>query len=135
MIADTGPIVALLDESDAHHSWAIKCFKNLRPPLFTCEAVLCEAFFLLRRFPPGQHTLLTMLSRGSFTLPFNLSDHLPEITKLLKKYHDTPMDFADACLVRMVETSKETKVWTIDSDFRVYRLSNRRVVPLLAPWS
>jgi predicted nucleic acid-binding protein len=54
---------------------------------------------------------------------------------LLVKYEDTPMDFADACLVQMAETSREAKVWTIDSDFKIYRLSNRRVVPVLAPWS
>ena len=135
MIVDTGPIVALLDESDAHHSWALKCFKNLKPPLLTCEAVLCEAFFLLQRFPPAKSTLLTMIARGSFTLPLNFNDHLRDIPKLLEKYHDTPMDFADACLVRMAETTRDTKVWTIDSDFKIYRLSNRRIVPVLAPWS
>jgi uncharacterized protein len=135
MIVDTGPIVALLDESDAHNSWARECFKSLTPPLLTCEAVLCEAFFLLQRYPPGKSMLVKMISRGSFTLPIDFNDHLPDIAKLLEKYADTPMDFADACLVRMAETTRDSKVWTIDSDFRIYRLSNRRIVPVLAPWN
>jgi predicted nucleic acid-binding protein len=135
VIADTGPIVALLNESDAHHSWARECFKTLEPPLISCEAVLSEALFLLQRFPRGKRMLLKMISGGAFSLPFRLTEHLSETTKLLEKYHDTPMDCADACLVRMAETSKDTKIWTIDSDFKIYRLSNRRVIPTLAPWN
>lgn len=135
VITDTGPIVALLNESDAHHSWARECFKTLEPPLISCEAVLYEAFFLLQRFPPGKRMLLRMIAGGAFTLQFRLNDHMTEIAKLLEKYDDTPMDFADACLVRMAENSKHTKIWTIDSDFKIYRLGNRRVVPVLAPWS
>lgn len=135
VIVDTGPIVALLDGSDSHHSWARECFRHLAPPLATCEAVLCEAYFILQRFPPGRQTLLAMIAGGAFSLPFRVGDHLPDITKLLAKYSDTPMDFADACLLRMAETSRDHKVWTVDSDFKIYRLNNRRVVPVLAPWS
>jgi predicted nucleic acid-binding protein len=135
VIADTGPIVALLDGSDSHHSWARECFRHLAPPLATCEAVLCEAYFILQRFPPGKRTLIRMISGGAFSLPFRVGDHLPDIAKLLVKYSDTPMDFADACLLRMAEIASGPKVWTIDSDFKIYRLNNRCVVPLLAPWS
>jgi hypothetical protein len=44
------------------------------------------------------------------------------------------MDFADATLVRMVELLPSAIVWTVDSDFQVYRQSNRKVIPTLAPW-
>jgi predicted nucleic acid-binding protein len=135
VIADTGPIVALLDESDTHHPWARECFKHLAPPLLSCEAVLCEAFFLLRRFPPGKRTLLRMVSGRAFSLLPSMTDQLPDIAKLLVKYDDTPMDFADACLVRMAEITREPKIWTIDSDLKIYRRHNRQIVPVLAPWS
>jgi predicted nucleic acid-binding protein len=135
VIADTGPVVALLDPSDGHHSWARDCFKRLAPPVATCEAVLCEVHFLLRRFPPGRRTLLKLISGGTFSLPFQVGNHLADLAKLLMKYEDTPMDFADACIIQMAEASRDAKVWTIDSDFKIYRLSNRRVVPVLAPWS
>ena len=135
VLADTGPIVALLDESDSHHPWARQCFKHLAPPLLTCEAVLCEALFLLRRFRPGRRQLLRMISGGTVSIDPCLGHRLPDIAELLEKYDDIPMDFADACLLRMAEDSRHTKVWTIDSDFRTYRLSNRRVVPVLAPWT
>ena len=36
------------------------------------------------------------------------------------------MSFADACLVRMSELWPEAPVFTLDSDFRVYRRNKRQ---------
>jgi len=134
-IADTGSIVALLNRKDSHHDWALACFRSFRPPLLTCEAVLSEAWHLLRRLPKSRTLLAAMLSQGVFDSSFRFCSAQSETLALLEKYRDTPMDFADACLLRMAETSRGAKVWTIDSDFKIYRLNNRRVVPVLAPWS
>ena len=54
VLADTGPIVAYLNGRDRYHAWAVAVFKQLRPPLLTCEAVLSEAVFLLRSAPGGR---------------------------------------------------------------------------------
>jgi len=40
VILDTGPLVAALDASEAHHGWATMQFKTISPPLITCEAVV-----------------------------------------------------------------------------------------------
>lgn len=53
---------------------------------------------------------------------------------MLEKYRDVPMDFADACLVRMTEILSPCRVWTTDSDFNVYRRLGRRTIPVIAPW-
>jgi hypothetical protein len=42
MIADTGPLVALLNRREQHHEWAREQFSLVRPPLWTCEVVLSE---------------------------------------------------------------------------------------------
>lgn len=57
--------------------------------------------------------------------------HAPLIWRLLTKYHDVPMDFADACLVRMTELHADCTLWTTDGDFRVYRRHGRQTIPLL----
>ena len=44
-IADTGPLVALLNRRDGHHEWAMEAFDRAEKPLLTCEAVLAEAAF------------------------------------------------------------------------------------------
>ncbi len=50
----------------------------------------------------------------------------------MSKYRDIPMDLVDASLVAVAEERGLTKVFTLDRDFRVYRLLGRRpfaVVP------
>jgi predicted nucleic acid-binding protein len=49
VIVDTGPLVAILDLSDSFHDWASEKLKAIQPPLVTCEAVLTEVCFLLRK--------------------------------------------------------------------------------------
>lgn len=52
---------------------------------------------------------------------------------LLEKYHDRPMDLADASLVVVAERIGVNEILTVDrADFDIYRLSgNRRFVQLL----
>jgi len=53
--------------------------------------------------------------------------------KLIEKYSNVPMGFADACLVRMTETFADPIVLATDEDFRVYRRHSRQVVPCIIP--
>jgi len=134
LLVDTGPLVALLDRSDIHHPWAVQCFKQLRAPLFTCEAVMAETMHLLRKLPPSLKTLAIWHGEGIFRCSFDFQAQAPACWKLLAKYADTPMDFADACMVRMAEIHPNPRVWTTDTDFQIYRRNARAVIPLLAPW-
>ena len=58
---------------------------------------------------------------------------LQRVRKLLDKYADLPMDFADATLVALAEELDCTLVFTTDrTDFSVYRVKGRkpfRIVP------
>ena len=54
--------------------------------------------------------------------------------KLMNQYEDLPMSFADACVVRMTENIADSKVFTLDEDFSVYRKLGRQVIPLIAPF-
>ena len=48
-------------------------------------------------------------------------------------YQQIPMSLADACLVAMVEEHPNLSVFTVDSDFRIYRSHGRRVIPTILP--
>ena len=53
---------------------------------------------------------------------------------LIEKYSAVPMDFADATLVVLAEELNTDLIFTVDSDFRVYRIRGRRpfrIVPEL----
>jgi len=52
----------------------------------------------------------------------------------MEKYGDQEMQLADACLVRMSELHRDSRVFTLDKQgFRVYRRFERQVIPLVAP--
>jgi predicted nucleic acid-binding protein len=133
VITDTGPLVALLNRRERHHSWAREQFSLIRPPAVTCEAVISECCFLLRNVDSGVAALMQLLDRGVIATQFTLADELPAVARSLKRYSSVPMSLADAGLVRMTERFTRSTLITLDADFRVYRKNGRQVIPTLMP--
>lgn len=133
VLLDTGPLVAFLDRREEHHAWARREFGQLRPPLLTCEAVLAEACWLVRGIVGGAGAVMELVERGIVKVPFRLETDAEGVREAMERYSNLPMSLADACLVRMAETHAAAEVLTLDSHFRVYRLSNRRLVPVRMP--
>jgi uncharacterized protein len=133
VLIDSGAIVAALRRRDQHHIWARSHFESLSDPCLTCEAVLSESFFLLERANEGKDRLASILERGIILADFAFVAHREETLRLLRRYDDTPMSFADACLVRMAELHDDAVVFTTDSDFRTYRKNGRQAIPLIVP--
>jgi uncharacterized protein len=133
IIIDSGVLTAFLDKRDFWHSWALENFKTLPKPFVTCEAVIAETSYLLQNVFSGQETLLSLLESGLIELDFSLSDEISDVKTLMKKYADVPMDLADACLVRMCELTDNSTVFTLDSDFRIYRKNGKGEITLIIP--
>jgi predicted nucleic acid-binding protein len=133
VIVDAGPLVAFLNRRDTHHSWAVEALGRVRPPLLTCESVISEACFLLRRDAKGADGVLELVARDLLQVAFDLAQELDDVRRLMKRYADVPMSLADACLVRMSERYTKASVLTLDGDFRHYRRRGRQVIPLIAP--
>jgi predicted nucleic acid-binding protein len=133
VLLDTGPLIALIDRRDRHHAWAVTQFTEIVPPLLTCEPVVTEACFLARRADGGPAAALQLFERGVARLQFALAEHFREVASLMERYTDVPMSLADACLVRMSELIADCVVFTLDSDFRIYRRHKRQAIPLLIP--
>ncbi len=74
-----------------------------------------------------------MVSSGVLKIYFSLPNEIETVEKLMKKYANVPMDFADACLVRMSELIENSVVFTVDSDFLIYRKHGKKQVPLIYP--
>ncbi len=132
-ILDAGTLAALLNHKDQHYAWASTQLKEIVPPLLTCEAVLSEAHFILRGIPPSRQAIMELAVNGFYQVAFNLEDEKQAVKRLLEKYADVPMSFADACLVRMSELFPDGAVFTIDSDFKIYRRHGRQPIPLIFP--
>jgi predicted nucleic acid-binding protein len=133
VIVDAGPIVALLNARDEFHAWSRTTMGTIEPPMLTCEAVLAEASYLVRKLRGGSEAVLDLVTRGVIEVPFRVDGELLALRTLLARYASVPMSLADACLVRMAETRPHANVLTLDADFRVYRRSGRLAIPVIMP--
>lgn len=128
-IVDTGPLVALLNRRDAFHRWVSDTLKGLTAPLLACEPVLTETAYLTGK--PA--ALLEMLDGGGIQIGLRVDEENDGIRRLLSRY-GVRMSLADACVVRMSEIIRESRVFTLDrTDFAVYRRNGREVIPIIAP--
>jgi uncharacterized protein len=130
VIVDTGFLVALLSRRETRHRWARAQSPHLPLPWKTCEAVISEAFYLLG---VGGAKLAALLQRHAVVCTFHVGEELDEVLKLMAKYADVPMSFADACLVRMTEVLADPVLLTLDAHFRIYRRHGNKTIPCAMP--
>jgi predicted nucleic acid-binding protein len=74
----------------------------------------------------GQEALWRILQRGDLRLAEAGASTVDRMERLMSKYRDLHMDLADASLVAVAEERGLTMIFTLDRDFRVYRLLGRR---------
>ena len=132
-LLDTGPLVSFLASGLEHHDWAVEVWKRLRPPLLTCEPVLTEAAFLLKRERRDTDALFALLDRGVIRIGISIQEQQADLRALMRRYRSRPMSLADACLVRLSEIHATAEVLTLDNDFRIYRRHGNKVIPLCMP--
>lgn len=132
VLVDAGPLVALVDRSDAHHQSVVDALERIDDRLVSVWPVLVEAMYLLSFSWRAQKAVWEMLETGAVQLlPLDETD-VPHLKLLMEKYRDLPMDLADAALVRVAEREGIRRVLTIDQrDFNVYRLARKGRFTLL----
>jgi uncharacterized protein len=133
VLLDTGPLVSFLASGLRHHSWTVEQWKRLRPPLLTCEPVLTEAAFLLAREGCDADAVFELLDRKVIRIALSIQEEQADVRALMHRYRNRPMSLADACLVRLSEIHTSGEVFTLDSDFRIYRRHGNRVIPVRMP--
>ena len=133
VLLDTGPWVALLSRNDNHHRWAVEQFRCFQPPLLSCEAVVAETCFLLKRSGFDPSLALQFIERGVVQLPFVLQEQIGSVSSLFKRYVNVPASLADAALIRLAEMNDSPLLLTTDSDFHIYRRHGRQTIPWVCP--
>jgi predicted nucleic acid-binding protein len=131
VLLDTGAIVASLDRSERYHHACIAAIAQTNLPLVTCEAVIAESCYLLQRLPGAPEAVLANVEAGMFQVPFTLSHSVKEVRELLRKYRDTTIDFADACLIQLATELRIADILTLDRDFNYYRWGRNTAFQLL----
>jgi uncharacterized protein len=123
VLADTGPIVAILSRRDQYHRTCVEALHDLPGPLFSCWPVITEAAWLLRRDSTAVQQLLNSLDTGFLELLTLTTADAKPIAAILKKYRDIRIQLADAALVHLAGRDGLDTIFTLDQrDFSVYRL-------------
>ncbi len=133
-LTNSGPLVALFDEDDKYHQ---RCNAILRTlpygPLVTTWPCLTEAMYLL--YTLGGYRYQNRLWRtrqdGRLLVLDITSAEGDRMDVLMRQYQNVPMDFADASLVAVAESRQIRRLFTIDSDFYIYRIADGSVLEVL----
>lgn len=71
----------------------------------------------------GQAALWQLFERRALRIHIPNDAEAMRMWSLMEKYSDTPMDLADASLVATAESLNLRRVFTLDTDFRIYRIN------------
>ena len=106
----------------------------MAPGSLVCEAVIAETSHLVAKEGVPRAKVVEFILRARLT-PVSLATELRAIETLLQRYADGPVDFADACVVRLAELHDALPVCTLDRHFRFFRKHADQPIPLLAPFA
>ena len=135
MLTDAGPLIALFDEDDKHHA---NCSAILRQlpygPLVTTWPCMTEAMYLLHGLGSYryQNRLWRTYRDGRLVILDITTVEVQRMDTLMLQYQNVPMDFADASLVAVAESRGFRRLFTIDSDFYIYRLLDGSTLEILS---
>ena len=133
ILVDTGPLVALFDPRDARHDRCVATLKSIREPLRTTVPILTEVFYMLGSDSIGADRVRDFVVHGGLSVWFFNDNWLARAFELMEQYRDQPMDFTDACIVRMTELFPDCLVFSLDRDFEVYRRFGNKPIPVVYP--
>jgi predicted nucleic acid-binding protein len=128
ILTDAGPLVALALTRDPAHRRCVQTLATIPPPLVTTWPVFTEAMYLVGRELGwhGQAALWRLVERDILQLVDISATAAIRMRVLMEQYRDLPMDLADASLVAVAEERRLDRVFTLDADFRIYRLPRGR---------
>ena len=123
VLVDTGPLLALYSQRDAHHAACEQLFDSL--PIgkaYTCWPVITEAAYMLRKRPDHRDDLLQAVLDGDLVILRLRERDLEPVRDIFAKYHDQDVNLADACLLHLADREQINAVFTLDRrHFSVFR--------------
>jgi predicted nucleic acid-binding protein len=132
-LVDTGPFVAYLDRTDPAHAQVAAHMDRFTGQLVTTSAVVTEVMYFLADVPQGPLSFAALLVASEIRMSAAPTpDDVLAAAELMAKYADTPMDFADATLVRLASETGSTDILTLDRrGFSTYRTAKGRPFRLI----
>jgi len=124
-LVDTGAFVAYVSRADPRHAAVAASLDAFTGQLATTGAVITEVTYFLSDVDGGPLAFAELLvASGSRIADSTDANQIVTAARLMEKYADTPMDFADATLVLLAEDLGVLDILTLDRrGFSTYRTS------------
>ncbi|MGH3500949.1 MAG: type II toxin-antitoxin system VapC family toxin [Nocardioidaceae bacterium] len=113
-LLDTGPVVAAIDRSDAHHVRCAELLDSLSGKRLIPITVVVEVCWLLEERPDIEAAFLDSIAAGQFELVTITRTDLTRMAELVRTYDDFPLGGVDASVFAVAERLKVTRVATLD---------------------
>ena len=134
VIADTGPLYALIDRSDTWHervtAWWTAQARHIRVPV----TVLPEVCYLLqtRISAQAEQAFVRSVANGELIIEPVESDDVIRASALMREYLDFPLGFVDATVIAVAERLGAREILTTDRrHFSAVRTNGSRLVSLV----
>ena len=116
IVADTGPLYALVDSDDAWHERIVAWWSANRQPIAVPTCVLPEVCYLLhtRIGPEAESAFVRALVNGEFVVEPLEAEDIARAETLLAKYADLELSFVDATVIATAERLDTTELLTTD---------------------
>jgi predicted nucleic acid-binding protein len=132
-IADTSFVVAFVNERDQAHERCLAVYRRFRT-IYLPQTTLAEVAYLLAR-ESGNWAVaffLLRLPKTKFVLTALDDDHIQRTGFLLRQYVDSRLDFVDATVIAVAESTNIRTILTLDQrDFRLVRPQHTTAFELL----
>ncbi len=131
-LVDAGPLIALFDQSDQYHQRSKQSLERYRQDthggLITTWPIITDVAYILKTHVHLQAQLdfLKWIGLGGIEVFELEKNHLSRIIELQNQYSNLSMDFADATLLIVAESLSIRKVFSMDKDFSIYRVLDKK---------
>lgn len=116
IVADTGPLYALVDASDAWHKRVVEWWRKNREPVVVPVCVLPEVCYLLhtRISQQAEAAFVRSITDGEFVIESLEAEDVARAEALIRKYADLGLGFVDATVIATAERLDAVEVVTTD---------------------
>lgn len=116
IVADTGPLYALVDRSDAWHKRVVEWWRKNREPVTIPVSVLPEVCYLLHKriSPQAEAAFVRSLANQEMLVEQLESEDVVRVEVLLRKYSDLELGFVDATVIAIAERLDAAEILTTD---------------------
>jgi len=116
VVADTGPLYALVDSDDAWHERVVSWWKSNRAAIVVPVCVLAEVCYLLhtRISPEAEAAFVHSVVNGEFNIEQLEVDDISRADSIMRKYADLDIGFVDSTVIATAERLDAVEILTTD---------------------